>query len=120
MKPYPKPKKRKKKKIDWEGFAVPKVFVKLSPYEYQKLKQRVHRLDGWRCINPDCQENYGRGELHIHHTTPRSVQRLDTEENCSSICPICHHYVEIKQLYLDFPKLIKERRGELCRENPKT
>jgi len=110
MNPQPKIKNRRKQKIDWTGFAVPKVSVRLSPYEYAKLKQRVHRLDGYRCINPDCQENYGRGELHMHHDIPRSVIRLDTEDNCSTMCPICHHLVEIKKLYLDFKKLIKERR----------
>jgi len=113
MKPDPKPQRRKKKPVDWTGFAFPKTSIRLSPYEYAKLKQKVHRLDGYRCINPDCQENYGRGELQMHHTIPRSVQRLDTEENCSSICPICHHLVEIKKLYLDFDKLIKERRKNL-------
>jgi len=110
IRPYPKPARRKKKPVDWTNFAVPKISVRLSPHEYAKLKLKVHRLDGYRCINPDCRENYGRGELHLHHIIPRSVIRLDTEENSVSICPICHHYVEIKQLKLDFPKLIKERR----------
>jgi len=110
IRPHPKPERRKKKPVDWTGFAVPKRSVKLSPYEYTKLKQEVHRMDGWRCINPDCNENYGRGELHIHHIIPRSAIRLDVVENAATICPICHHYVEIKQLILDFPKLIEERR----------
>ncbi len=108
--PNPKPQRRKKQPVDWTGFAVPKVSVKLSPHEYQKLKQKIHRLDGYRCINPDCRENYGKGELQLHHIVKRSQLRLDIPGNAASICPICHHLVEIKQLYLDFPKLIKERR----------
>lgn len=110
MKPYPKPKRRKKQKVDWTGFAFPKMAVKLSPYEYSKLKRKVHTLDGWRCVNPNCSESYRRKELHIHHIIPTGRIRLDTEDNCATVCPVCHRLIEDKELYLDFPAIIKNRK----------
>ncbi|MBW2178793.1 MAG: HNH endonuclease [Deltaproteobacteria bacterium] len=110
MKPDPKNKHKKKKPVDWTGFAYPKLAVKLSPYEYSKLKQRVHALDGWHCVNPNCSEIYRRSELHFHHIVPRGRLRLDISENGVTLCPACHRLVEDKILCLNFPEIIKNRK----------
>ena len=110
MKPYPKPKKRKKKKIDWEGFAVPKKSIRLSKHEFTKLKRLVHELDGWKCINPDCTNIYTINELTYHHIVPKGRICLDTVENGATLCLWCHILVEDKILYLDFDELLKERK----------
>jgi len=113
MKPDPKIRNRKKQKVDWTGFAVPKLAVKLSPYEYAKLKRRVHALDGWRCVNPGCSETYHRSELHFHHVVPRGRIRIDTEDNGVTLCPVCHRLVEDKLLKIDFKKIIKKRKLQI-------
>ena len=113
MNPDPKIKPREKVKIDWAGFAVPKLIIKLSQHEYGKLKRKVHKLDGWRCINPDCVQLYTRKELTMHHIIPRARLRLDTVDNCATICFVCHMLVEAKILKLDFKKLLKERRRKI-------
>jgi len=110
MNPQPKVKPKKKIKIDWEGFAIPKQSIKLSPYEYAKLKKKVHELDGWRCLNPECTNIYTAKELTVHHIYPAGRLRIDTVENCGTLCLWCHNLVEDKILYLDFEKLLRERR----------
>lgn len=110
MKPNPKPKKHRRKKIDWEGFAVPKQSIKLSPYEYSKLKASVHKRDNWLRLNPNCTELYDGPDLEIHHIIPRGRLRLDTAENMATLCHVCHRLVEDKILYLDFKELLKNRK----------
>jgi 5-methylcytosine-specific restriction endonuclease McrA len=48
----------------------------------------------------------------MHHIVPRSRLRLDTVDNCATICFVCHRLVEDKKLKLDFKKLLKERRKQ--------
>lgn len=110
MNPIPKTKHRRKKKIDWEGFAFPKLSVKLSPYEYGKFKRKVHELDEWRCVNPNCTEIYTKDQLHVHHIIPKGRLVLDTVDNGATLCPVCHSLVEDKLIYIDFEKIIKNRR----------
>jgi len=109
MKPDPK-KKYKKTKINWDGFAVPKQSIKLSPHKYLKLKRKVHELDGWKCVNPDCKHTYSREELTFHHIIPVGRIRLDTVDNGMTLCLWCHMLVEDKLLYLDFKELLKKRK----------
>ena len=88
MKPYPKPKKRKKVKVDWTGFAIPKTEVRLEGHAYKKFKDEVIARDGYRCKN--CGNKFKRNELTLQHKIKRSIIRLDTKENCDTWCIVCH------------------------------
>jgi len=106
----PKIKKKVKQDIDWTGFAFPKQSKRLSPYKYAKLKRKIHQMDGWRCVNPDCTEIYTRDQLQVHHIVPKGRLVLDTVDNGATTCPVCHSLVEDKLIYIDFEKAIKRRK----------
>lgn len=88
MRPHPKPQKRKKVRIDWSGFAIPKLSVKREGYEYTKFKNGVIESRGKRC--EWCKKPKHRRELTLHHKTKRSKLRLDTPENVEVVCLDCH------------------------------
>ena len=74
--------------IDWEGFKFPKQrSVKLEGEEYRKFKKHIFTRDNWMCRNPACRS---RRNLTLHHKIRRSKVRLDTEENCLTLCVECH------------------------------
>jgi len=86
--PHPKPEKKKRPRIDWTGFLFPKKSVKLSNYEYHKLKKQI--LKDYDYICQKCKKRYHPGEFTLHHKTKRSILRLDTPENCEPWCIYCH------------------------------
>lgn len=75
----------------WRPFAAsPKrQKIKLTGEAYQRLKLQVFTRDKWRCRR--CGE---RLPLTVHHLIKRSDLRLDTLENCLSLCVGCHDAVE--------------------------
>jgi 5-methylcytosine-specific restriction endonuclease McrA len=60
--------------------------LKLTPEEYDRIRARVLRRDGWRC-----QECGSSQQLQIHHITKRSNFGDDTEVNLITLCVICHY-----------------------------
>ncbi len=59
--------------------------LRLERPEYEELRQRVLRRDGWRC-----QFCGSRLNLEIHHQQFRSHTGEDTEENLIALCANCH------------------------------
>ena len=85
--------------IDWAGFKFPKRDkVKFTGVEYEKFKNRVFERDGWRCQNLSCGS---RRNLTLHHKIKRSKVRLDTMENCITLCVKCHDKVEQHKLKVE-------------------
>jgi len=82
--------------VEWTGFKFPKQgAVKLEGEEYLRFKNRVFERDGWKCRNPECKS---RRNLTLHHKIKRSKLRLDTMENCITLCVKCHDRVERYEL----------------------
>jgi 5-methylcytosine-specific restriction endonuclease McrA len=67
--------------------------VKLEGAAYQAFKKTVHETDRWRCVV--CRRIK---PLTVHHLRKRSQLRLDTLENCVSLCFTCHEAVERRLL----------------------
>ena len=63
--------------------------VVLTGQDYVRFKNDVHEADSWRC--GAC---HGIKPLQVHHLQKRSHGRLDTKENCVSLCAGCHSLVE--------------------------
>lgn len=62
--------------------------IRLQGEEYEELRQRILRRDGWRC------QGCGRSEkLQIHHIEPRSHVRKDAEQNLVTLCARCHRKI---------------------------
>jgi 5-methylcytosine-specific restriction endonuclease McrA len=59
--------------------------IRLEHPEYEELRQRVLRRDGWRCQFCGC-----RLSLEVHHQQFRSQSGEDTEENLITLCANCH------------------------------
>jgi len=59
--------------------------LRLERPEYEELRQRVLRRDGWRC-----QFCGSRLSLEVHHQHFRSHSGEDTEENLITLCANCH------------------------------
>jgi len=71
--------------------------VKKKGSEYLRFKLELHELDNWRCKR--CNKIKG---LTVHHLIKRSHVRLDTFENCLSLCVECHDEVEAGLVRLRF------------------
>ena len=85
--------------VDWKGFVFPKErAVKLEGEDYDRFKNKIFERDGWRCRNPQCRS---RRNLTLHHKIKRSRLRLDTEENCMTLCAFCHDRVERNELKVE-------------------
>ena len=113
MKPYPKSQQTRKsrKKVDWSGFASPKMSVVLNENDYRKLKSKIVEIVGQQCEVTTCLET-ALELLHLHHRKSRGACRLDTFENCYLICFRCHRLIEEKHLKPDW-EIIDERRHRL-------
>jgi 5-methylcytosine-specific restriction endonuclease McrA len=59
--------------------------VRLGNRDYEHLRERVLRRDGWRC-----QFCGSRTNLEVHHQTFRSQSGEDTEQNLITLCANCH------------------------------
>jgi phage terminase large subunit GpA-like protein len=66
-------------------FLQKQVPVRLGTREYEELRERVPRRDGWRC-----QFCGSRTNLEVHHQTFRSHSGDDTEQNLITLCANCH------------------------------
>jgi 5-methylcytosine-specific restriction endonuclease McrA len=61
------------------------MLVRLGSREYEDLRQRVLRRDGWRCQFCGSSTN-----LEVHHQRFRSRSGEDNEENLITLCTNCH------------------------------
>ena len=59
--------------------------LKLSATEYNLLRHRVLKRDGWRCQNCGSSK-----DLHVHHLTKRSRLGDDALDNLITLCAVCH------------------------------
>jgi 5-methylcytosine-specific restriction endonuclease McrA len=59
--------------------------IRLEPSEYEELRRRVLRRDGWRCQFCGSRQN-----LQLHHQQYRSHSGEDTEANLITLCENCH------------------------------
>jgi 5-methylcytosine-specific restriction endonuclease McrA len=59
--------------------------ITLAAQDYQELRQRVLRRDGWRC-----QFCGSRANLEVHHQRFRSHSGEDAEQNLITLCASCH------------------------------
>ena len=64
------------------------VTVRLEQHEYEELRQRVLRRDGWRC-----QFCGSRAQLEVHHQQFRSHSGEDREQNLITLCTSCHSVI---------------------------
>jgi 5-methylcytosine-specific restriction endonuclease McrA len=62
-----------------------KTSARLHSREYEELRHRVLRRDGWRCQFCGSRQN-----LEVHHQQFRSRSGEDTEDNLISVCRNCH------------------------------
>jgi 5-methylcytosine-specific restriction endonuclease McrA len=67
--------------------------IRLEGDEYRKFCREIHTRDGWQCRR--CGRRH---QLQVHHLVKRSKVRLDTRENCLSLCATCHQLVEDKKV----------------------
>ncbi len=66
-------------------FLPNQVPVRLGNHDYQRLRERVLRRDGWRC------QLCGSGtNLEAHHQTFRSHSGEDSGDNLITVCNDCH------------------------------
>lgn len=61
------------------------VRLRLDAIQYERLRQRVLRRDGWRCQWCGAMTN-----LEVHHKEFRSHSGDDSEENLITVCASCH------------------------------
>jgi len=59
--------------------------VRLATRDYEELRKRVLRRDGWRCQFCGSMTN-----LELHHQQFRSHSGEDTEDNLITLCTDCH------------------------------
>jgi 5-methylcytosine-specific restriction endonuclease McrA len=59
--------------------------IRLEQREYQELRERVLRRDGWRCQFCGSMTN-----LEVHHQQFRSHSGADQEDNLITLCNGCH------------------------------
>jgi 5-methylcytosine-specific restriction endonuclease McrA len=66
-------------------FLQKEVPVRLETHDYEELRERVLRRDGWRCQLCGSMTN-----LEVHHQQFRSHSGEDTEDNLITLCTNCH------------------------------
>lgn len=101
MRPYPKTEQthRKRPPVDWSGFSCPKGGkVELKGAAYTRLKARVHKRDGYRCVVCFRADSLTLG----HAITKRSKCRKDTEENTVCECVFCNDAQETGLLKVEY------------------
>ena len=69
-------------------FLQKQVPVRLENHEYEDLRERVVRRDGWRC-----QFCGSMTDLEVHHQQFRSHSGEDSEDNLITLCTDCHSSV---------------------------
>jgi 5-methylcytosine-specific restriction endonuclease McrA len=62
--------------------------IRLEQSEYQELRERVLRRDGWRCQFCGSMKN-----LEVHHQTFRSHSGEDIAINLITLCSDCHQSI---------------------------
>jgi 5-methylcytosine-specific restriction endonuclease McrA len=62
--------------------------IRFEQREYQELRERVLRRDGWSCQFCGSMTN-----LEVHHQQFRSHSGPDTENNLITLCNRCHSSV---------------------------
>ena len=67
--------------------------IRLLGLEYEELRERVLRRDGWRCQFCGSMKN-----LEIHHQQFRSHSGGDTEDNLITLCTSCHSMMHTSAL----------------------
>ncbi|MEW6613910.1 MAG: HNH endonuclease [Thermodesulfobacteriota bacterium] len=72
--------------------------VVLKGIDYVRFKRWIHERDRWTCKNPFCRS---RKNLTLAHYVPRSKLRLDTQENCYTLCVECHELEERGDLIVE-------------------
>jgi len=101
FKPHQKPAKRTKenrKRVDWDGFEVPKSApVRLKGYELEKFRKSIFKRDGYKCKRCGSKKN-----LTMHHKPKRSQGGSDIPEHCHTVCMECHDLIERKLITEDF------------------
>jgi len=100
--------------------AYPKQSVKLKGKAYHDFRIGIIERDGCMCRNPLCGLRDGTPPyqtLSIEHKIQRSHLRLDTDENCVTLCVTCNHRIKAKLLYIEWRKnnaiAVCERQGVL-------
>jgi 5-methylcytosine-specific restriction endonuclease McrA len=63
---------------------------RLDRVEYQVLRRRVLKRDGWRC-----QFCGARAQLQVHHLWSRAQIGPDIEENLITLCHRCHRTLHL-------------------------
>ena len=64
---------------------------RLDPNEYDSLRPKVQRRDGWRC-----QSCGKRSNLEVHHKEFLSQSGDDSEQNLITLCALCHAAMHCK------------------------
>jgi 5-methylcytosine-specific restriction endonuclease McrA len=59
--------------------------LRVATRDYEDLRDRVLRRDGWRCQFCGSKTN-----LEVHHQTFRSHSGDDSEDNLITLCTDCH------------------------------
>lgn len=78
--------------------------VRLDGPAYWRFKMQVHALDDWRCAV--CRKITA---LTLHHLIKRSKLRLDTPDNCISLCVSCHDAVESGVITVEWADMAARR-----------
>jgi 5-methylcytosine-specific restriction endonuclease McrA len=69
-------------------FLQKQVPVRLENREYEGIRKRVLRRDGWRCQFCGTMTS-----LEVHHQQFRSHSGADSEDNLITLCTDCHSSV---------------------------
>jgi 5-methylcytosine-specific restriction protein A len=67
---------------------IKQVPLRLSPRDYEELREQVLRRDGWRCQACGSMSN-----LEVHHQEYRSHSGEDKADNLIALCRGCHSSV---------------------------
>ena len=70
--------------------------IRLGDSEYQELRERVLRRDGWRCQFCGSMKN-----LEVHHQRFRSHSGEDVADNLITACTECHSSLHVGKLQID-------------------
>jgi len=66
-------------------FLQKQVPLRVATRDYEDLRERVLRRDGWRCQFCGSMTN-----LEVHHQQFRSHSGEDSEDNLITLCTDCH------------------------------
>ena len=66
--------------------------IRLDRPDYDKLRLKILRRDGWRC-----QACGARSNLEVHHKEFRGRGGCDSEQNLTTVCAACHATLHTRQ-----------------------